>query len=153
MGTEVIVRKLYDSFVPVDMYNLDKMESLPANTEYKAVLTRPRNLPFLKKFFALVNVAYEGWNPDPVFHKGIEIKKNKEVFRKNLVILAGFYDTVFNINGDLRLEAKSISFANMSEDEFGLLYSKFIDVVLGKVLTNYTEDDLHHQVDKILGFA
>lgn len=153
MATEIYMRKLYDTLAPVDQASLDSLCELLPNGEYKCVITKPRNLPFLKKFFALVNVAYEGWNPDPVFHKGVEIKKNKDVFRKNLTVMAGFYDTVFNINGELRLEPKSISFANMDDEEFSRLYSKFIDVVLGKVLTNYTKDDLDEQVNKILGFV
>ena len=40
----------------------------------------------------------------------------------------------------------------MTEDEFSNLYSKTISVILDKVLTSYTEDDLNQVVDDILSF-
>jgi len=153
MATELHLRKLYNSFVPVDQVNLDAMEALTMNAEYKAILTRPRNIKFHRKFFALLSVAFEAWDPKPVFYKGLEIHKNVDRFRKDIEILAGYFETVININGEVRLEAKSISFANMSEDEFSRLYSRCVDVILGKILTNYSADDLDEQVNRVLGFV
>jgi len=153
MATELFLRKLYNTFAPVDQVSLDAMEALPMNAEYKAILTRPRNVKFHRKFWALLDVAYDAWNPEPVFYKGLEVHKNKDRFRKDLIILAGYFNTVININGEVRLEAKSIAFASMGEDDFSRLYSKCIDVILGKILTHYTADDLDEQVETVLGFV
>lgn len=153
MATEIILRKLYSSFVPVDQVGLDSMLAIAPNSELKCVMTKPRNLPFLKKFFALLTVAFDGWDAPNLEYKGITVEKNKEKLRKDLTIMAGFGYPVVNINGDVRMEAKSISFANMDETEFEALYSAFINVILQKVLTNYTRDDLDEVVDKVLRFA
>lgn len=151
--TIIYVRKLYSSFVPVDEVSANAMEAMPPNTEFKAELTRPRNYKFHKKFFTLLDVAFEAWNGPVVEYKGQLVRKNLKRFRKDITILCGHYEIVVNLNGDIRKEAKSISFANMDQDEFEALYSTAIDVILGKVLTHYTRDDLDEQVNRILGFA
>lgn len=153
MATEIFVRKLYDSFAPVDMAALEQMEQLKMNGEYLAVLTQPRNIFFHRKFFALLNVAYKAWDKPELEHKGEQVSADFEQFRSDVIILAGHYKKYINIKGELRLKAKSISFAKMDEVEFQKLYSSVVDVILQKVLTNYDEDDLQNVVDKVLGFV
>jgi len=150
---ELFLRKLYDTFVPVDKASAEIMGTLEMNSEFKAVLTKPRNIRFHKKFFALVNFAYEHWEMPVNEYKGVQINKNRERFRKDLTIMAGFGFPVVNVKGDVRYEAQSISFANMDASEFEQLYSRFIDVILQKILTGYTRDDLDTVVNKVLGFV
>ena len=52
------------------------------------------------------------------------------------------------------MEAKSISFASMDELEFTTLYSKTIDTILSRVLTDgrITEQALRDHVDRVLAF-
>ena len=153
MATEIIVRKMYDSFAPVDQSNLELMESFKLGGEYKATFTQPRNLPFHRKFFALLDIAFDAWEPEPVMYRGMEIAKNKERFREDITILAGYGEPTFNLNSEVRYKAKSISFAKMDQKTFDKLYSAAINVVLQRVLTNYTRHDLGHVVDEVLGFA
>ena len=53
------------------------------------------------------------------------------------------------------MEAKSLSFGSMSDDEFQRCYSALIDVILHKVLsgTKLTEADLRAHADRVLQFA
>ncbi len=151
MSTQIFVKKENDCLVPVDQANLLLIDELDGT--YKAVLTKPRNIQFHRKFFALVNIAFDAWQTDSIKHKGVIVKKNRDRFRRELTIHAGYYSAVFNINNELRLEAKSISFSNMEEEEFSKLYSKVIDVILQKILTNYSKSDLEEQVQKVLEFC
>ncbi len=153
MATDILVRKMHHAFAPIDDSNLELMEHFKIGSIYRATFTRPRNVQFFRKFWALLDLAYNSWEPEKVFHKGQEVHKNKEVFRKNIIILAGHGEPFFNIKCEVRYEAKSISFAKMDEETFEQLYSSVIDVVLQKVLLNYTEEDLRETVDKVLGFA
>jgi hypothetical protein len=41
----------------------------------------------------------------------------------------------------------------MGQEEFDGLYSSVIDVVLARILTNYTRDDIDSVVNQILGFV
>ena len=151
--TELVLRKLRYAFVPADQVSSDIMEDMGMNAEFKAVLTKPRNIKYHRKFFALVNYAFDNWEMPVSQYKGIPIKKNRERFRNDLTIMAGFGYPVVNIKGEVRYKAKSISFAKMDETEFEKLYSRFVDVILHKVLTNYKKHDLEHVVQQVLGFT
>ena len=153
MATEIIVRKMYDSFAPVDQSNLELMESFKLGGEYRATITQPRNLQFHRKFFALLDIAFDAWEPEPVMYHGMEIAKNKDRFREDITILAGHGEPTFNLNGEVRYKAKSISFAKMNQETFEKLYSAVINVVLQRVLSNYTRQDLEYVVGEVLRFA
>lgn len=153
MATEFFAIKLYQSLVPSDFDGAEAMEKLKPGGIYKIVVTQIRNYKHHQKFFCLLNAAYKAWEAPELEHKGVKVTKNKQRFRKDMIILCGYYETVVNINGEIRLEAKSISFANMDQVEFDRLYSKAIDVILGNILTHYTREDLDEQVNRILGFC
>ena len=110
----------------------------------KLSLTRIRNYDFHKKYFALLNLAFDYWEP-PEHGKGsawsekILVEKNFNRFRRDIIILAGYYEATFRLNGDILIEAKSISFGSMSEDEFEELYNATITVIVKHVLQNYDE--------------
>jgi hypothetical protein len=153
--TTVYLRKLYNSFVPANQASADAMEAMKPNQEFKAEITQPRNYQFHKKFFSLIEAAYEAWDGPVIEHKGELVRKNRDRFRKDITIMCGYYELVVNLKHELRKEAKSISFAKMSQEEFEELYSTAIDVILGHVLagSGYTEEELRKQVDLILGFC
>jgi hypothetical protein len=153
MAIEVYVRKLYNTFAPDSQADEDAMEALKPGGVYKAVFTQPRNYKYHQKFFVLLDVAYEAWEAPELEHKGVQVAKNRERFRKDIIIQCGFYDLSVGIDGRVRCDAKSISFAGMDQDEFEILYSTAIDVILGKVLKDYTRDDLDEQVNRVLRFA
>lgn len=116
----------------------------------------PRNSRFHRKFFSLLNLAYEAWEPDRVRqqYKGLPVQKNFERFRSDVTIAAGFYIQTFDLEGNMKLEAKSISFANMEDDEFEQLYSAVVNVVLGKILTTYKDrGELDEVVAQVMRFA
>ena len=145
--------------IPATEQDEELLSKIKAGDPVKLTYTRPRNYHFHKKYFALLNLAYDYWEP-PEHGKGsawqekVEIEKNFDRFRKDIAILAGFYEASYRLNGDVRIEARSISFANMSEDEFEKLYSATIDVILKNVMHSYTEPQLRKTVeDLILGFA
>lgn len=118
-----------------------------------AEIKRPRNYKFHKKYFALINYAYSVWEPAEVEYRGEIAEKSVDRFREDITILAGYYETVVNIKGDVKAQAKSISFGSMSEDEFEQLYSKTIDVLLKHVFDNYTREDVDRVVDELIGFS
>lgn len=121
-----------------------------AHSDFKRV----RNYKFHKKYFALVTFAFDQWEPrGGLTYQGQAVTKNKDRFRKDVAILAGFFESTVNLKGEVRLEAKSISFAQMDEIEFEALYSATVDVVLQRVLTRFTKDELENVVNQLLGFT
>lgn len=117
---------------------------------------RQRNIQFHRKYFALLNFAYSHWEPahlaDPKW-EGVKPLKSFNRFRKDLAILSGIYEATYRVDGSVRIEAKSISFGRMSEEEFEELYSNTIDVILERILVSYTREQLDQVVFELMGFA
>ncbi len=119
-------------------------------------LVFPRNAKFHKKFFALIKLGFDSWEPDRKHktYKGREITKNIDRFREDVIILAGFYEQTFNLKGRMKLTAQSISFANMDDVKFERLYSAVVDVLLREVCKNYkNRAEIDRVVDQIMGFV
>lgn len=100
--------------------DLEKIKKLPIGETILCKITRPRNVLFHRKFFALLNL---------VFHNQ-EAYKNVDDLREDLIICAGFFTTRTNFYGETIKKAKSINFASMDEDEFSDLYNKVLDVII-----------------------
>ncbi|NCP63170.1 MAG: DUF1367 family protein [Paraglaciecola sp.] len=150
--TLAYLRKLPGGYIPEDASNEPGVfDSIKNNEVIKIKFVRPRNYERHKKYFALLNIAFDAFEPNTM-HKGVLVDKNFERFRKDVIVQAGHYDVVVNINGELRLEAKSIRFSKMSEEEFNDLYNKSVNVILQKVLTTYTKADLDHIVEQVIRF-
>ena len=147
------------SFIPASEEDAELLSKVKVGETVRLTLVRPRNIKFHKKFFALINLAFDYWEPPKhgegsAWSEKMPIERNVERFRKDVTILAGYYDATYRLNGDVRLEAKSISFGSMSEDDFEKLYSKVIDVIINRVCTQYTEYQLRKQVeDMVLDFV
>jgi len=87
-------------------------------------------------------------------YKGRVMEKNREQFREDILILAGFYEQTFDLKGRMRLRAKSISFAKMDDSEFERVYQSVVTVLLREVLTTYKDRaELDAVVERVLGFA
>lgn len=142
--TELSLRKTGQILFPHDEMGKEAIEELK-NGVYKVKITKERNSKHHRKFFALMQFSYSHWDIEEGF-------KDFESFRENITILAGHYKQVWDVNGNLVLKAKSISFARMEQPDFDKFYSKVLDVVLKHVLRNYSKDDLEAVVLELLRF-
>jgi len=142
-------------------YDSDRelMSKIKIGAPVKLKLTRARNYKFHRKYFALVNFAFDYWEPTKIedaeskWLRHVTPEKNLDRFRADLTILAGHHNAFFRVDGSTRIEAKSISFGSMSEDEFEKLYSATIDVILKHICTEFTGKMLDEVVDQALAFA
>jgi len=145
------------ALVPMDEDEAAKLARLKAGAVVRASISQMRNGAFFRKWWVLAKYAFDLWSEtvEPIEYKGQPVLPEFQRFRKDLTILAGYYTPVFNARGDLRLEAKSIAWANMGEDEFERLYSATIDVILAKILAPgaMTEAQLRSHVDNVLRFS
>ena len=145
---EAIFKKVNGALHPANESDREILKKFPAGSPVRVKITRVRNYEFLKKYFALLNLAFDYWEPDED-HVG---EKNFERFRKDVIILAGFYEQYVRVDGSTRIEPKSISFGSMSEDEFADLYTKTIDALVKYVLPRFTGQELRDLVRAIEDF-
>ena len=72
-----------------------------------------------------------------------------------MTILAGFYKPVYNVRGDLRLEAESLSFASMDETRFEKVYRALLTVIWNRVLRSVgyaSEAEVERVIDELMRF-
>ncbi len=103
------------------------------------VSEKARNYKFHCKLFVLFKIGYDNWEPE-----GFP-KMNRDQFRKNVLILAGYYTTYFDFNGVLQTEAESISYAKMGAEKFEQCYQDCLDVIANRLLM-CGKADLHDMV-------
>lgn len=121
---------------PANQADVDALEKVRNGNLVHVDFKQPRNPLFHRKFFALLNFAFEYWTPEPVLLDGaaIEPEKNFERFRKDMLILAGFRHAVVNVKNQVRYEADSISFASMDDMTFHDVYRAVFNVCWRMVL-------------------
>lgn len=107
------------------MYDEDssKLHCLSRQRGYRITVSEARNIRLHRKYFALINTAWEcideSWRT--------KFNDNIDCFRHSLTLLCGFTDPVFNPRtGEWTEVPRSISFERMSESEFRDLYDRTI---------------------------
>lgn len=153
--TEIVVQKSPTGWIPADEQARAAHARHKLGATVRADFKQMRNYKFHKKFMALMNLAFDYWEVADVEYKGRQVVKNFDRFRKDMTILAGFYEPTFNVRNEVRLEAKSISFANMQEAEFEELYSTMVNVLLDRVLRakGFSRETVDEVVDQLVAFS
>lgn len=145
------------ALVPFDEDEGEKTRRWKTGAVVRGEFAEMRNGAFFRKWWTLAKLAYEMWQDGlpAQQYKGVDVRPEFDRFRKDLTIMAGHFTPVFAANGEMRLEAKSISWAKMKEPTFEKLYSETINVILAKILKhkNMTERDLRDAVDSVLRYA
>jgi len=126
--------------------------SLPADEEkiskwrvgdiLRAKVNKPRNGKFHRKFFALLNVAFENQDKYEIF----------EDFRIEVALKCGNYREHVTTKGNLIYIPKSIAYSRMDEIKFNLLYYKAIDVILKDFCQGSTAEEINNRVMEVLNF-
>lgn len=155
--TKLYLRKMPGgTLVPDDDEAVEWLQGVKTGSVISAEVAKPRNYRFLKKYMALLRLAFDTWEPVVTYYKEQPVVKNFHRFRKDIAIATGFYELTVNLKGETRAEAKSISFAHMSEEDFNKLYQQTITLLLTKyqVLANYKDAaEVDRVVNEILRFA
>jgi hypothetical protein len=116
---------------------------------------KTNNVAFHRKLFALLNLAFETWEPEGKTYRGNQMQKNFESFRKEIIVLAGFYDAYYSVSGEVRFDPHSLSFKECEDDKRGLVYKAILGVVWDRILrhANYlSEAEVDRVVNKLLAF-
>jgi len=156
---QILLIRTMDGFAPADDEAAENMKRFKIGSVAMMDVRLMRNGAFFRKWWALVKLGFEHFEEASLDkeYKGQKIKPDFERFRKDITILAGFYRPVWNVKGEMRIEAESISFGSMTEERFTKLYDATIQVLLQKVFNGervkkWTETELRSLVDQISRF-
>lgn len=133
-------------------------KTMPVGHVIKGEFTKPQNYKFFKKMHALCRLCYDYFgdtiaNREPMKYRGQDVHTSYDMFRKEMTVLAGFYTASYSLNGKVRLEADSWSFAQCDDEKREKIYSAFIDVALKHVFQlTIDEKTLNEMVANVLEF-
>lgn len=155
---KLFLRKMSDgALVADDNETSDWLQKIKIGAVLGGDFAQVRNYLFLQKTMCLFRLCFDRfvenheWNQT---YKGIAVEPSFDMFRKNLTILAGHFTPTFDIKGNLKLEAKSLSFAKCTEAEAEKIYSDVINAALKQVYSlSMTEDQLRKLVSDILRYG
>lgn len=140
---ELLLYNTSDGLKPCYDEDYDEKKKLKIGEVYKAKITLVRNIRFHRKYFALINLAWEYQNDKVISH----FRNNIELFRKTIEIAAGHCEQVYSIERKEWLEIpKSIAFDKMDDASFIDLYERVKDVLFSTFLTNVDEEEFLHKL-------
>ncbi len=119
---KLLLKNTLHGLIPMYPSDQDNKRQLKIGETYEADIRNPRNVGHHRKFFALINLAYQNTDMDMPF----------DSFRRYLTMKAGYFKTYTTPKGTY-YEAESISFSSMSQDKFEELYSRVVDVVIREI--------------------
>lgn len=125
--------------LPADDETADYLTSIKTGTFLKSKITKPRNYEFHKKVFGFFNFCFEHWAAE-IAYQFMDERAQKNAFRKQLTILAGYRIAVTNLRTKtVGYEAQSLAFDNMEEDEFRLCYVALTQAAMGNIFQGSDE--------------
>jgi len=125
--------------IPMYDVDFDEKKKLKIGQVYSCEVRLPRNYEFHKKYFALINCAWEYQNEkrqEELFYNSIEL------FRKTVEITAGHCERIYSLKHKDFVEIpKSVSFAKMDNLEFQKHYDNVRSVLFSTFLTNISVEE------------
>jgi hypothetical protein len=150
---ELYLKKTTSGLSPCDNLSEEELNKFKLGTLVLCKISKKQNAAFHRKLFALFTVGFKYWVPGEISCKYGKPEKNFNQFRKDCTILAGYFDINHRLDGTFRVEAKSLSFDSMSQEEREGVYSALIDVLLKNIFEGYTEQDVIQMIEKeVLNF-
>ena len=122
------------TLAPADGPSADYIAKMRLGAGLRGEFKRARSIPKHRRMWVLFTFAFDMWDAPQLEYNGQQVAKSLDRFRKDVTILAGYYEAVTNLRGEVRLEAKSLSFANMEQDEFDAVYRAVLTVVWDRIL-------------------
>lgn len=136
--------------IPASDEVVEKLEKFKTGEIYPVEIKRARNPHFHGKVFAFFNFCFEYWAANKTHWEHMSDPKQKESFRNQLTIHAGYFDTTYSIDGiSFEIKAKSLRYGNMEQDEFEECYSALINAAIKHVFQNTTDEQI---INKLMGF-
>ena len=139
--------------VPADHAAEEWFHKIKPGRPVDVTVTLPRNKGFHRKFFVMLNMAYQNYDwPDIQTAHGPS-KCTYDKFREHVTIKSGHWKYEVTPEGKVVEVADSIAFDKMEQDEFERLYSDVLDVILMNFLTNWTRGDMEYAVNQMMTFT
>lgn len=140
------IKQAGGSLLPANEIEADRLKRFKTGEMYEVDIVTTRNPRFHGKVFAFFNFVYNYWSADKTEWEYFDEKTQFDTFRKNLTVLAGYKEVSYTIDGRVRVEAKSLSFANMDQEGFEQCYSALINAAIKNIFGNTKDQNVINQL-------
>lgn len=133
-------------FAPLNDDEAERLKSFQNNEQYEIEIKKQRNPAFHRKVFAFFNFCFECWSGS---HSDLEFQDEQaqsDTFRKHLTVLAGFKVITYKLDGSFRVEAESLSYANMEQERFEQVYKALINAAIKHVFNSTKDENIINQL-------
>ncbi|WP_414465279.1 DUF1367 family protein [Klebsiella michiganensis] len=135
-------------FSPANETDLERLQRFKNGEIYTAEIKLTRNPAFHRKVMAFFGFCFAHWSAERAGLEHMDEHSQFDRFRKDLTILAGFYVKTVRLNGDIRVEAQSLAYANMDDEEFSRCFSSIFNAALKYIFKNADQET----IDKVMLF-
>ncbi|WP_427834799.1 DUF1367 family protein [Actinobacillus pleuropneumoniae] len=137
------------ALVPLDDEQAEALKKFRNGEQYEIEIKLSRNPQFHRKVFAFFKFCFDHWAADKTDWRYFDERTQFDVFRKNLTVLAGFKDVSYTIDGRMRVEAKSLAYGNMEQDEFERCYNSLINAAMKHIFKGCNDQQI---LDRLYAF-
>lgn len=128
--------------MPASDIEVERMNRIKTGLVYEIDIKggEKRNRGYHGKVFAFMNFCFEYWCAN---NTEVEFQCESaqfEYFRRRLAIQAGYYDCVVDFNGSTMVQARSIAYDNMSQEEFEQFGSAIINAAMATIFQGADDD-------------
>lgn len=142
-----LIKNIGGSLTPASEMDEDKLKKIKNGTQMTVDIKVPRNYLFHKKVFAFFTFCFEHWCANKTHWENLDTPDQFDAFRKELTKLAGFTVTTYTLDGKgFNVEAKSLSFNSMSQDEFEACYSALINAAIKTVFNGVNDHEINNRL-------
>jgi len=146
---EIHVVKKFGTLRPYSSDDAEGFSELVEDQPYKVKISRPRNVRFHAKYFALLNLVKDNLPEDFALTtptgETIPVNSVKSLLW-HIKMQNGHYTEKMTMGGRITYEADSISFAKMDEASFQKFYDASIDTILKYFLVGADRKELEEAV-------
>lgn len=136
-------------YAPASELEAGRMKRFKNGEQYTVEIKLTRNPKFHRMVFGFFGFCFQYWSANQAGLENMDEYAQLNTFRKHLTVLAGYFDTTISIDGGLRVEAHSLAYGNMNQEEFEAVYSALINAAIKNVFNNTTDQVI---LDKLYSF-
>lgn len=131
----VFLKRTLRGFEPADTFSQEAMARIRIGDIVRADVARPRNYQFHKLVMSLLMLTFD--NQDRY--------TEAQMFRRAVAYAAGYVREYVTLDGEARIEARSLAYDDTSEDEAREVFPRLMSVCAGILRT--PEPDLAREVE------
>ena len=134
---------------PLDDMQAEALMKFKTGEQYQVEIKQVRNPAFHRKVFAFFKFCFDHWAADKTEWRYFDERTQFDTFRKNLTVLAGYKVASYTVDGRMRVEAQSLSYGNMEQDEFERCYSALINAAMQNIFKGCNDERI---LDRLYAF-